>query len=124
MSIQTWYEQIEAAPDDWELRLQFADWLEENDEPVLAAGQRKQVTNRKRPAWWSDSHYHWGWVWWVAPIDKPSRVCFELSPHLWDRMAPTGGLRDKYFSSLERAEATLAEVLHQSQQETAVQHLD
>ena len=43
MSIDVWYAQIEAAPDNWELRLLFADWLEENEEPILASGFRWQV---------------------------------------------------------------------------------
>ena len=39
MSLEIWYEQIEEAAVDWDLRRAFADWLGENGHKVLVVGQ-------------------------------------------------------------------------------------
>ena len=43
MTLSDWYAMIEANPADWDQRLVFSDWLEQQGEDVLANGQRWQV---------------------------------------------------------------------------------
>jgi len=43
------YKELELAPDDWDTRLIFADWLEEQGESTLSNGQKLQVEHKKYP---------------------------------------------------------------------------
>ena len=43
------YEHLIANPDDWEYRLIYADWLDEQGDEVAANGQRWQVVSEKYP---------------------------------------------------------------------------
>ncbi len=43
---------LEHHPDGWEMRLVYADWLEEQGESLLANGQRWQVENGKYSKSW------------------------------------------------------------------------
>ena len=112
MSIDVWYEQIEEAPDDWELRLQFADWLEEDQEPVLAAGQRWQAKHRRRPYQQPDT---WEWFYFQDDDQLSPGACvvpYSLGQHFRDL-----GCAERYpncpqFDSIREAEAALAEALH------------
>ncbi len=40
---------LDSAPDDWPLRLVYADWLDENGDPELAFAQRWMGQNQKCP---------------------------------------------------------------------------
>ena len=111
MSLETWYEQIEEAPDDWELCLQFADWLEENGEPILAAGQRWQAKNQKRPL--EDDKRSPRFLWlrtdekWKREIQVPEDI-FSVMAH--------EGVFVIGFDTLQEAELALAEALEKSRE--------
>lgn len=47
--VAAFWRQLEQAPEDWDLRLVFSDLLEDLGLDVLAAGQRWQAANEKRP---------------------------------------------------------------------------
>ena len=126
LSLRTWYKQLEAAPGDWEVRLMLADWLEENDHPLLAAGQRWQVEKKKRPRGYEGDT---GWRWFAFP---PGGMRFGFTmflPHsLWQALCgllgkeryegaeihvPPPPLQARYvqFPTLALAESALAEAL-------------
>lgn len=48
-------------PADWNLRLIYADWLENNDREEEAFAQRWMATRRKCPSY-RDDRQHWCWV--------------------------------------------------------------
>lgn len=59
-------------PADWELRLVYSDWLEENGDQVAAEGQRWQAANQKHPQLMGvgvsygsggDLPFNWEWMW-------------------------------------------------------------
>lgn len=49
MDFENAYQHLTNNSSDWEFRLVFADWLEENGQPILANGQRSQVWKKRRP---------------------------------------------------------------------------
>ena len=106
MSIETWYTQIEEAPDDWELRLQFADWLEENGEPVLAAGQRWQVEHKRSPSLRRVPVGAMYWIWKRGTLPQ----------ELFERMALHPARIDDwvYYGTIQSAERDLALSLKES----------
>jgi uncharacterized protein (TIGR02996 family) len=68
---------LDATPDDWQTRLVFADWLDEQGDP-RAAGYRALATLRARPQstgshWWSNR----------ADADWSSHAGFNLLPEDW-----------------------------------------
>ncbi len=50
MNFEAWDKLFTETPDDWDSRLVYADWLEDENLPVLASGQRWQVTHKRYPA--------------------------------------------------------------------------
>lgn len=82
MTFEEFYWLLEKTPDDWELRLVFADWLEEEGKVLLACGQRFQVKVQAHPVLEKCPRC---WRWWIGeqlgidrqcPFDVP-RVIFE-----------------------------------------------
>lgn len=62
MSVRDHFESLlDQNPADWTTRIIYADWLEENGEPVLAAGQRWQAINKVYPFKSSDIPPVWVW---------------------------------------------------------------
>lgn len=49
---------LDAHPDDWEYRLVYADWLEEQGDPFCET-QRWQVANKRRPLLFLDGEWTW-----------------------------------------------------------------
>lgn len=50
---------IEASPLDFELRMIYADWLEENDEPEEATRQRKYQSSYEWMKSFASEHFRW-----------------------------------------------------------------
>jgi uncharacterized protein (TIGR02996 family) len=86
MSLMTepdWLALIEADPDDVGLRLVFADWLEEQQDP-RAQGVRWQVDHGKmpRPCCLHDGA-ELDWCWWDARMGQPVEEFDDLPVEIW-----------------------------------------
>lgn len=107
MTLQDWWSLLTRDPDDWDTRLAFADWLNDQGELVLERGQRWQVQHQKFPS--SCPYDEWTWFvtlgnrndhddlerWIFTGLQSPKRVCVT-----W---------RD--YDSLAQAERDLAQAL-------------
>lgn len=77
-------EQVDANPEDWNLRLVYADWLDEQGRDVEASGQRWQAANRRRPygRQWSGPSYEMDK--WLSHLpDEVFKVLYN--PQGWPR---------------------------------------
>lgn len=90
-------------PDDWGLRLEYADLLEEQGEDVLAAGQRWQATERKRPVWYMFIGGDIRWCWCLDTVG----VKFPYASLPYEIWKPFGALHH----TRHEAEAALARAL-------------
>ncbi len=50
MNLTAWDKLFTESPDDWDSRLVYADWLEDEGLSVLATGQRWQAAHKRHPA--------------------------------------------------------------------------
>ena len=111
VSLETWYQKIEEAVEDWDVRRAFADWLEENGHKRLAAGQRWQAENQKRPL--EDQKRAPRFLWlrtdekWKREIQVPEDI-FSVMAH--------EGVFVIGFDTLQEAELALAEALEKSRE--------
>jgi uncharacterized protein (TIGR02996 family) len=114
MILQDWQDALAQKPHDWDLRLVFADWLDDQGDEtsqVLARGQRWQAQHHRVPVFLKDYQpLPWSW------FDKSSsstRDFEDLEPPLFRRVFPLGTPyqdRDYVvdFASLAEAEWALA----------------
>jgi len=104
---------LDRRPNDWATRLVYADWLEENGEPVLAAGQRWQARYKKRPHCdrgdrWEKAEGHWRvrvrWRWSNCPHHERSGLWRVLGgKKIWHLLVTKYG-----YGHVSRAEAERA----------------
>jgi len=105
---------LEADPADWDLRLVFADWLEDHGEEVLAAGQRWQAHARQKP----DPNFGSYWSWFRLDEEESKRLRYHLDPDLFAFLEGEdlthGGRYStewKDYSSMREADQALARAL-------------
>lgn len=104
---------LDAEPENWNLRLVYADWLDEHGDQELAFAQRWMAKYQKRP---SDNqimrrpgepmnYYPNSWMWWESGNVDPMSV---IDRKLLDKAAPNN--QPAYWTSRQRAERALAEL--------------
>lgn len=98
MTEQGFQTHLEQSPDDWEMRLVYADWLEERRESIRANGQRWQVENGKRP----DK----GWDWWRMEFGNRFMAC--LDKEVYEKLDTSWA----EYEHLTDADKDLASALH------------
>lgn len=101
---------LEQHPDDWSIRLVYADWLDELGDEIRANGQRWQVEHKCQP------FIHGGSAAWFDGYSfrMASRVIQDHRGNL-----PSGFLSQMsssdsaFYDSLELAETALAKAIHE-----------
>jgi uncharacterized protein (TIGR02996 family) len=100
---------LEQSPDDWEMRLVYADWLEERGESIQANGQRWQVEHKKYPEnSQKQIHIRFPFTWYSYrddPDDVPLQVLIEMD-------GETKDAEFREFKTQVNAETALAKALH------------
>jgi uncharacterized protein (TIGR02996 family) len=108
--------QLDAKGDDWHLRLVYADWLDEHDEPAYAAAQRWMAAHEKRP--WSTSHGERSWE--TAGTNTLPPAKSTLDDWLFQRLSAgyivgnlgsSSNIMMRFYKSRELAERDLAGAL-------------
>ena len=122
MTYDQWYEQLSQQPDDWELRLVFADWLEDQGEVTMAQYQRwatrEKVCPEKSDTVSSEIQESFGWIhnqnfswdWWCSEKHmQGDHIPLWLQDALQDgaETSVTIRYRLKEFPSVEVAEQKL-----------------
>jgi hypothetical protein len=101
---------------DWQMRLVYADWLEENGQPDLANAHRWMTEHwtiaSKSTTYYEDNTSKIIWCW--AKKSPNSWLNYALSEDLFDRLQHgelSGDGTAKSYNSLEEAENDLAQAL-------------
>lgn len=111
-----WWALLAQSPSDWDLRLVFADWLEDHDEPELAQGQRWQVEHRRRPERIQPGNgLAWCWFLGTPGVPRLAHLDSELFETLVQLHLGRYGVVWLDFFILEEAERGLAQALSQLQ---------
>lgn len=104
---------LEKHPDDWDTRLVYADWLDEEGDHVAANGQRWQAHNHKCNKWMPGLTQP---CWMLAGMGiAPNYPTECINEHLISYITSQYGRKLDLsigFSSRVKAEAALAEALH------------
>ena len=100
------HEKLDQRPDDWDLRLIYADWLEQQERPEEAFTQRWMAKYKKAPWFHGESHpTPYGWV---QGTDTMKPFVLSLAIHVllpgpyqhWPHYS-------KWYESLVQAESAL-----------------
>jgi uncharacterized protein (TIGR02996 family) len=81
-ALEAWWRSVQEAPADADLRRVFADWLEENGLPALAAGQRYQAKRGKRPDEGNNFHTNFRNTGEICKDDEACRIDPALLYHM------------------------------------------
>lgn len=86
MSEEVFSSALDVNPKDWDVRRQYADWLDENQRPYEALAQRWMAKNRECPLWHEYLHPsrppHRCWSW-VGPVGSDMQKMEELRDTSW-----------------------------------------
>jgi uncharacterized protein (TIGR02996 family) len=109
---------LDADPDDWSLRLVYADWLDENGDADLARCQRWMAANRKRPVCRPPAFLHVadGWDWSLGN----ESLMYGIPRHLGKWMPWPGPSESSYreYPTRRAAERALATALSKQDDST------
>jgi uncharacterized protein (TIGR02996 family) len=107
MSEQGFIDALNENPYDWDTRLVYADWLEENGDIVLAQGQRWMAQHKKAPR---ETYFKSGEWTWERPTSWMTNNQMANDPR-WKLPARHRVLWGRKYKSRKNAEKSLARQL-------------